>query len=43
MGKSLDFCRGIATNLLRSPYSDRAWNAAEEFIDTDTFYDEVYE
>lgn len=41
MGKSLDFCRKIASDSMRSTYSDRAWNTAVEFIGAEAFFDGV--
>lgn len=39
MSKSLDFCKAVAQDVSRSRYTDRDWNNAIEFPETEELFD----
>lgn len=39
MSKSLDYCKTIASNPLRSSYADRNWGGAVEYTETEAIFD----
>lgn len=40
MSKSIDFCKSVASDPLRSAFADRDWNNAVEDIETEAVFDE---
>lgn len=41
LSKSFDFCKSVAQDALRSSYTDRSWDNAFEYAETEAIFDEL--